>query len=80
VKLSRYAIAAVSAALLIPLLTVGATADPAGASPAPLTIAFITSETGAAASDYAGDVGVFEARIDEQNALGGVNATSWYLL
>jgi hypothetical protein len=45
-----------------------------------LTIAFITSETGAAASDYAGDVGVFEARIDEQNALGGVNATSWYLL
>ncbi len=72
-KLFKCVPAVMSAALLLPLLAVGATAGPAAASPAPLTIAFITSETGAAASDYQGDVGVFKARIDQQNALGGVN-------
>jgi branched-chain amino acid transport system substrate-binding protein len=72
-RISQFAIAVLAAVLVLPVLAVGATAGPAGASAAPLTIAFITSETGAAASDYTGDVGIFEARLDQQNAMGGVN-------
>jgi branched-chain amino acid transport system substrate-binding protein len=45
----------------------------ASASPAPLTIAFISSQTGAAATQDEGIVPVFEAALDAQNAKGGVN-------
>ena len=43
---------------------------PAGA---PLTIAYVTSETGAAGPEYAGSQAGFLARIDLQNSMGGVN-------
>ncbi len=48
---------------------------PAGASssPAPLTIAYITSLTGPGASETGGSQAGFLARIDEQNAEGGVD-------
>jgi branched-chain amino acid transport system substrate-binding protein len=46
---------------------------PAGASPSPITIGLITSLTGSAASEYTGTQLGVEARIDAQNAKGGVN-------
>ena len=48
-------------------------APTAAAPPGPLTIALITSETGPAASLDIGTVGAFEARLDLQNAQGGVH-------
>jgi branched-chain amino acid transport system substrate-binding protein len=52
-----------------------ATTSPAAAasSPAPITIAYITSVTGVGASEDATSPGAFKARIDLQNAEGGVN-------
>lgn len=66
---------------LVAALAVGATvsglmvvaAAPASAAPAPYTIALITSETGLAAPQDVGTVGAFKARLDMQNARGGVN-------
>jgi branched-chain amino acid transport system substrate-binding protein len=49
------------------------TAPVAAASPAPITIAYITSVTGPGASEDATSPGAFKARIDLQNAEGGVN-------
>jgi branched-chain amino acid transport system substrate-binding protein len=46
---------------------------PAGAAPAPITIALVTSLTGPAGSESIGDPATFEARIDLQNAEGGVH-------
>jgi branched-chain amino acid transport system substrate-binding protein len=46
---------------------------PAGAAPAPITIALITSLTGPAGTESAGDPAPFEARIDLQNAQGGID-------
>lgn len=58
----------------LPLLLVGTTdAAPAGASPAPITIAYITDVTGEGASQNGNSPAGFEARIAEQNAEGGVN-------
>ena len=65
-------VAALAVSSFVPVLTLGA-ATPAGAAPAPLTIAFISSETGAAAPQDVGAAGAFEARLDAQNAQGGVN-------
>lgn len=45
----------------------------AAAAPAPLTIALITSETGPAGPIDLGTAGAFKARLDLQNAHGGVN-------
>ena len=45
----------------------------AGAAPAPYTIALVTSLTGPAGTESAGDPATFEARIDLQNAHGGVD-------
>ncbi len=59
-------------AATLPALLLGA-ASPAAASPAPLTIALITSESGPAAPQDVGAASAFEARLDEQNAHGGVN-------
>ncbi len=44
----------------------------ASASPAPLTIAFISDQTGPAAIQDAEAVGVFKAAVDAQNDKGGV--------
>ena len=45
----------------------------AGASPAPITIAYITDLTGEGASENGTSPAGFEARLDLQNAEGGVN-------
>ena len=57
----------------LPLLLIGTTAISAGASPAPITIAYITDLTGEGASENGTSPAGFEARLDEQNAEGGVN-------
>jgi branched-chain amino acid transport system substrate-binding protein len=46
---------------------------PAGAAPAPITLALVTSLTGPAGTESVGDPATFEARIDQQNAAGGVD-------
>jgi len=57
----------------LPLAVVATTPAPAGASAAPITIAYITSVTGPGASEDASSPAAFEARLDLQNAEGGVN-------
>jgi branched-chain amino acid transport system substrate-binding protein len=57
----------------LPLLLIGTTAVTASASPAPITIAYITDLTGEGASENATSPAGFEARLDLQNAEGGVN-------
>jgi branched-chain amino acid transport system substrate-binding protein len=57
----------------LPLLLIGTTAVTAGASPAPITIAYITDLTGEGASENGTSAAGFQARLDEQNAEGGVN-------
>jgi branched-chain amino acid transport system substrate-binding protein len=49
------------------------TSAPATASNSPITIAYITSVTGEGASEDGTSPGAFKARIDLQNAQGGVN-------
>lgn len=59
----------------IPTALVAGTATTSGAasSAAPITIAYITSVTGEGASEDATSPGVFKARMELQNAEGGVN-------
>jgi branched-chain amino acid transport system substrate-binding protein len=57
----------------LPLLLMGTTAIAAGASPAPITIAYITDLTGEGGSENGTSPAGFEARLDMQNAEGGVN-------
>ena len=60
----------------LPLLLVGTstvTAAPAGAAPAPITIAYITDLTGPGGSQNSTSPSGFKARIALQNAQGGVN-------
>jgi branched-chain amino acid transport system substrate-binding protein len=49
------------------------TSVPAGAAPAQITLALVTSLTGPAGTESVGDPATFEARIDLQNAEGGVD-------
>ena len=58
---------------VLPLLLIGTTAVTAGASPAPITIAYITDLTGEGGSENGTSPAGFEARLDLQNAEGGVN-------
>ena len=57
----------------LPLLLIGTTAVTASASPAPITIAYITDLTGEGGSENGTSPAGFEARLDLQNAEGGVN-------
>jgi branched-chain amino acid transport system substrate-binding protein len=57
----------------VPTAYVAATPTAAQASAAPITIAYITSITGEGASEDGTSPGAFKARIDLQNAEGGVN-------
>jgi branched-chain amino acid transport system substrate-binding protein len=57
----------------LPLMLVAASAQPAAAAPAPITIAFVTDLTGPGASENATAPAGFKARIALQNAQGGVN-------
>jgi branched-chain amino acid transport system substrate-binding protein len=60
-------------AIFASLITFGVTTGQASASPAPITIAYISSLTGPGASEDASSPAGFTARIDLQNAEGGVN-------
>jgi len=69
---------ALGAALLalmvgLPSAFIEATPAPAAASPAPITIAYVTSITGPGGSEDSTSPGAFEARLDLQNAEGGVD-------
>ena len=57
----------------LPFVLFGAAAITATASPAPITIAYITDLTGEGAAENSASPAGFEARIDLQNAEGGVN-------
>ena len=70
-RAKRASLLAVVASL--PFVSGAALTTPAGASPAPLTIAYITDVTGQAAAENGTSPAAFEARIDLQNAEGGVN-------
>ena len=61
------------AAASLPFLSFGAAATTATASSAPITIAYITDVTGQAAAENGSSPAAFEARVDLQNAEGGVN-------
>ena len=69
----RVATALAAGVAVLPLLLAGAAATPATASPAPITIAFVTDLTGAGASENSTAPAGFKARIALQNAQGGVN-------
>ena len=69
----RLASIPLAAIATLPLLLVGASAQPAAAAPAPITIAFVTDLTGPGASENATAPAGFKARIALQNAQGGVN-------
>jgi branched-chain amino acid transport system substrate-binding protein len=56
-----------------PLVMMGVSSSTAAASPAPITIAYITDLTGPGASENASSPAGFDARIDLQNAEGGVD-------
>jgi branched-chain amino acid transport system substrate-binding protein len=68
-------VAIVAMAASVPLAFVGATSTPASgaSSAAPITIAYISSLTGEGGSQDGDSPSGFEARIDLQNAMGGVN-------
>ena len=75
---NRFRSGTLGAALLaltagLPTAFVTATAAPAAASPAPITIAYVTSVTGPGGSEDGTSPGAFKARIALQNAEGGVN-------
>jgi branched-chain amino acid transport system substrate-binding protein len=57
----------------LPFVSFGMEATTAGASPAPITIAYITDVTGEGAAENSASPAGFEARLDLQNAEGGVN-------
>jgi branched-chain amino acid transport system substrate-binding protein len=56
-----------------PLVMMGVSSSTAAASPAPITNAYITDLTGPGASENASSPAGFDARIDLQNAEGGVD-------
>jgi branched-chain amino acid transport system substrate-binding protein len=67
------ALATLATLAVLPLLLVGTTAVTASASPAPITIAYITDLTGEGGSENGTSPAGFEARLDLQNAKGGID-------
>ena len=57
----------------LPLAVVATSASPAAASGSPMTIAYVTDLTGEGGSENASSPAGFEARLDLQNAEGGVD-------
>jgi branched-chain amino acid transport system substrate-binding protein len=73
-RCARVALASALAASLCFVGTVGLTTESAGAATAsPITIALVCTCTGAGGPEYQGVPGAFRARVDFQNANGGVN-------
>ena len=66
-------ISGMAAIACLPFVVFGAAATTATASPAPITIAYITDLTGEGAAENSASPAGFVARIDMQNAEGGVN-------
>jgi len=66
-------ISGMAAIASLPFVVLGAAATTATASPAPITIAYITDLTGEGAAENSASPAGFEARIDLQNAEGGVS-------
>ena len=74
VRSHRTVVAVLAAAVVgLPLSLLATTTAPAAASPAPITIAYITDLTGEGGSENASSPAGFDARIAMQNAEGGVN-------
>jgi branched-chain amino acid transport system substrate-binding protein len=71
-RLARLSLASVTLLGVLGLVS-GATASSASATPAPIKIAYISSLTGPGASEDGSSPVGFEARIDLQNAEGGVH-------
>jgi branched-chain amino acid transport system substrate-binding protein len=69
----RLALALTAAMAGLPLTLVATSTTPAAASPAPITIAYITDLTGEGGAENANSPSGFEARLDLQNAQGGVH-------
>jgi branched-chain amino acid transport system substrate-binding protein len=69
----KISLAVMAAATGLPLAVISASAAPASASPAPITIAYISSITGPGGSQDGTSPAGFKARIAMQNAQGGVN-------
>jgi len=69
----RYLTAVLAATAGLPFAFAGTSASPAGASPKPITIAYVTDVTGEGASENGTSPAGFYARIDMQNAQGGVH-------
>jgi ABC-type branched-subunit amino acid transport system substrate-binding protein len=70
----RTAFAVLAAAVVgLPLSLMATTTAPAAASPAPITIAYVTDLTGEGGSENSTSPAGFNARIAMQNAEGGVN-------
>ena len=69
----RYVTAVLAATAGLPFAFVGASAGSAGASPKPITIAYVTDVTGEGASENGSSPAGFYPRIDMQNAEGGVH-------
>ena len=65
--------ALLASVVVLPIVMVGASATTAAASPAPITIAYITDLTGPGASENGTSAAGFDARIAQQNAEGGVH-------
>jgi branched-chain amino acid transport system substrate-binding protein len=65
--------ALLTSVVILPIVMVGASATTATASPAPITIAYITDETGPGSSQNGTSPAGFNARIALQNAQGGVH-------
>ncbi|MGA7416655.1 MAG: ABC transporter substrate-binding protein [Acidimicrobiales bacterium] len=73
-RITRVALASALAASLCFVGAVGLTAESASAATGtPITIALVCTCTGAGAPEYQGVPGAFRARVDFQNANGGVN-------
>jgi ABC-type branched-subunit amino acid transport system substrate-binding protein len=72
-KLATMLTAGVALLAGLPLLLIGTTAVSASATPAPITIAYITDLTGEGGSQNGTSPAGFNARIALQNAEGGVN-------
>jgi len=74
IRPQRTVVAVLAAAVVgLPLSLLATTTNPAAASPAPITIAYITDLTGEGGSENSTSPAGFEARIDMQNAEGGVD-------
>lgn len=63
----------IALAAILPIVVAVLPSSSAAATSSPLTVALVVSETGPLAASYTGAAGAFEARLDLQNAHGGVN-------